>query len=304
MPISQPPRERKPISYELHDVTVRNVRIRVVEAGRGNGPPLLLLHGFLATHAAFDDVVDEFAQDFHVIAPDLPGSGDSEKPSPARYVYGVDAFSETIADVVAAVAVGRVHVIGHSLGGAVGLTLAASHAELVHRLVVVDPLTFAFPATFRARLPLYPVVGPFVFKQLYGRALFRGHFREDIFAPPPPDAPASTRGVPEERAPMNLDRVDEYYDKFNTPASRESAYATLRSALDTRTLVARLGRVRAPTLVVWGRDDKLFPVSFASRLVKELADARLEIMEAGHSPIEERPLTFYTVAKQFLEGKR
>ncbi|NUP14156.1 MAG: alpha/beta hydrolase [Polyangiaceae bacterium] len=274
---------------ETRDVTVRDIRIRAVEAGRGKGPPLLLIHGFIVTHAEWDDVLDELAQKFHVIAPDLPGFGDSAKPSPSRFAYGIEAFSESMADLVSAFGVGRVNVIGHSMGGAVALTLAAQHPELVNRLVVVDPLTYPFPRNFKAKLPLYPVVGPFIFKQLYGRAMFRAYFRDEVFS----------RGVP-----LNLPRIDTFYDKFNSPAARESAYATMRAMLDTRTVVARLGRVRAPTLVVWGRDDKLFPSSHAPRLAKELAHARLEIMDCGHSPAEEKPEQFLAVVNEFLEGRR
>lgn len=274
---------------ESRDVTVRDVRIRAVEAGRGKGPTILLIHGFIVTHAEWDDVIDELAERFHVIAPDLPGFGDSSKPSPSKYAYSIEAFAESMADLVAAFGVGRVHVVGHSMGGAVALTLAAQHPELVQRLVVVDPLSYAVPMSFRAKLPFYPVIGPFIFKQLYGRTMFRSYFRDEVFP----------RG-----APINLPRIDSFYDKFNSPAARESAYATLRAVLDTRTLVARLGRVRAPTLVVWGRDDKLFPCANASRLARELTDARLEVMECGHSPAEERPEQFLSIVTEFLEGRR
>lgn len=274
---------------EARDVTVREVRVRAVEAGRGNGPPLLLVHGFLVTHAEWDDVFDALATRFHVIAPDLPGFGDSAKPSPSRFAYSVESFAESMADLIAAFNVGRMHVMGHSLGGAVSLTLAAQHPELVNRLIVVDPLTYPFRRSLRARLPLYPVIGPFLFKQLYGRGMFRSVFRDELY-----------------QKGFNADvaRLDEFYDKFNTPSARESAYATMRGMLDTRPLIARLGRVRAPTLVVWGREDKLFPVSFAQRLAKELADARLEVLDCGHCPAEERPDELLARVTQFLEGRR
>ena len=61
-----------------------------------------------------DDVIDLLAAHFHVIAPDLPGFGDSAKPSPSRYEYGFSAFAESMADLIAGLGVGRVHVAGHS----------------------------------------------------------------------------------------------------------------------------------------------------------------------------------------------
>ena len=77
----------------VRDVTARGVRTRVIEAGSEDAPALVLVHGFLVSHRAFDDVIDPLAERFHVIAPDLPGFGESEKPSPARYAYGVESFT-------------------------------------------------------------------------------------------------------------------------------------------------------------------------------------------------------------------
>src|SRR5687768_4204891 len=114
---------------ESRDVTVRGARLRVVEAGDPTSTALVLVHGVLASHLAFDDVIDDPARRFHVIAPDLIGFGESEKPSAARFSYGIDAFAESIADVIAAFDVGRAALVGHGMGGAVALTLAARHAE-------------------------------------------------------------------------------------------------------------------------------------------------------------------------------
>lgn len=279
------------IGYQrvARDVTARGVRMRVVEAGEGQGPPLILVHGFLVSHLEFDDIIDTLAQRFHVIAPDLPGFGESEKPSPSRYAYGVETFAEAIADLIAAYGVGRANVVGHSIGGAVAITLAARYAELVTRIVLVDTLCYPFQMHFRIRMPLLPVVGSVIFKQLYGRRSFRKTFQDDVFS--------SGAKVP-------MARVDQFYDYFNSPSARESAYAVMKSMLDTRPVVARVTRIRRPTLVVWGRDDRIFPAAFALKLAREVTDARLELFDAGHSPHEEHPAEFCAVVQEFFEGRR
>lgn len=269
------------------DVTARGVRMRVIEAGEGT--PLVLIHGFLVSHLVFDDIIDALAEHFYVIAPDLPGFGESEKPNPSRYPYSVESFSEAIADLIAAYGVGRACVLGHGLGGAVGITLAAHYAELVTRLVVVDPLCYPYPPNRKLRRPLWPVVGSALFKQLYGRRSFRNYFKDEVFS---------------DRANISLSRIDEFYKNFNTPSARESAYAVLRNMLDTRPVVARITRIRHPTLVVWGRHDRIFPAAFAMKLAREVPDARLELMDAGHSPHEERPEEFVSVVSEFFEGRR
>ena len=272
---------------EHRDLTVQGVRLRAVDAGRGLGPPVVLVHDFLASHVAWDDVFDAFASRHHVIALDLPGFGDSEKPSPLRYRYGLEAFAESMADLIAAFGVGRSHVVGHGLGGAAALMLAATHPELVHRLVVLAPTAFPALAPLGSRMPLRPILGSVYVKQLLGRATFRRYFREHAFGGVP-DCPES--------------RFDYHYDRFNQPAGRESAFAVMRAMTDTRALVARLGRVRAPTLVLWGRDDRVTPVAQAPRLLRELSTARLEVLECGHSPAEERPTEVGASILRFLEG--
>ena len=271
----------------FRDVNARGVRMRVLEAG--TGPALLLVHTFHTSHRSFDDIIETLAQHFRVIAPDLPGFGESEKPSPTSYSYGVETFAESMADLIAAFGVGRAHVVGHGLGGAIALTLAAEHPELVTRLVLEDALVYPFPLSFRARLPFVPVIGGVIFKQLYGRRGFRAYFRDEFFRP---------------GAEIPYERIEQHYDFFNGPSARESAYAVLRAALDTRPIVARLTRITTPTLVLWGRDDRIFPVVNAQRLVRAMPDAKLEIMDAAHVPHEERPREFIQVIKQFLEGKR
>lgn len=276
-----------PPARVLRDVNARGVRMRVLEAGAG--PALLLVHGFLVSHRSFDDVIDALAPRFHVIAPDLPGFGESEKPSPTRYPYGIEAFAESMADLIAAFGVGRASVIGHAMGAAVALTLAAEHPELVTRLVVEDALCYPFPMSFRGRLPFLPVIGGAIFKQLYGRRTFRSYFRDEFFRP----------GVA-----LPHERIDQHYDFFNGPSARESAYAVLRSIVDTRPVVARITRITTPTLVVWGRDDRIFPAASAQRLARELPQSKLAILDAAHAPHEERPREFAELAAQFLEGKR
>src|SRR4051812_19617868 len=281
--------EPAPFERAIRDVTARGVRTRVLEAGREGAPALVLIHGFLESRRTWDDLIDDLAERFHVIAPDLPGFGESEKPSPARYPYGIEAHAEAIADLIAAFGVGRASVLGHAMGGAIGLTLAAEHPELVTRLVLEDALSYPVPMSLRARLPLVPVIGGLIFKQLYGRALFRAYFREEVYS----------TGV---SAP--LERIDWHYDMFNSPSARESAYAVMRAVLDTRSVVARITRVNAPTLVVWGREDRIYPAQNANRLARELPHAKLEIMDAAHSPHEEKPREFIALLIEFLEGKR
>jgi pimeloyl-ACP methyl ester carboxylesterase len=270
---------------QTNDVTARDVRLRVVECGEG--PPLLLLHGFLMSHLAWDDVVPGFAGRFRVVTPDLPGFGDSEKPSPTRFAYGVEAYADCIADLIAAIGLGRTHLIGHGLSGAVAISLAARHPEFVDRLVLVDP--HVYPHTRRSGVLELPVLGAFFFKQLFGRSLFRNYFRDRVFSP---------------GFAMPLGRIDRFYELFNSPSARESAHAMQQAFSDTRPTVARLTRIVAPTFVIWGRDDTLYPSQLGPRLARELSAERLEVMETGHAPHMEQPGRFVETVQAFLDRSR
>jgi pimeloyl-ACP methyl ester carboxylesterase len=271
------------IERVTRDVTARGVRMRVVEAG--SGPPVVLIHDILVSHLEFEGVIDLLAAHLRVLAPDLPGFGQSEKPSPARYSYGVESFAEAMVDMIAGLGLGRVSVVGHSMGGAVAITLAAEHPELVERLVLVDALSHPFRLDFKSRLTTAPIVGRFLFKQLYGRRAFRRFFRENVFT-------ASDE--------LPLERIDRYYDLFNTPAARESAHAVLQAIRDTRPVVARVTRITAPTLVVWGRRDRLGPPVYGQRLAREIPGARFDVLDTGHAPHEERPVEFVDSLLRFF----
>lgn len=271
---------------EIRDIAARKIRLRCAVVGEG--PPLLLLHGFLMNRHAWDDVIPVFAQHFTVIAPDLPGFGESEKPPPTRFAYTVEAFSECVADLIAALRLGRMHVIGQGFASAVALTVAADYSEFVDRLVLVGP--HVYTAAKSARVFDWPILGTFLFKQLYGRSVLRSYYRENVFSP---------------GFPLPTARIDSFYDDFNAPSARESAFATMQAMQDTRSTVARIGRVKAPTFVVWGASDKLYPPQLGQRLARELSAERLQVMNTGHAPAMEDPLAFTSTVLPFLrKGKQ
>ena len=294
-------REKFPaVNTVLRDISARGARVRLLEAKPGDGaagaetsaPPktaLLLLHDLFTSRSSWAPLLSRVVQTYRVLAPDLPGFGESEKPPPSRFSYTVDAMAEAMLDVLAAVRESRAVVCGHGLGAAVALALAADHPGVVKNLILVSPLWLGATPSRVARLARLPVVGPLLFKQGYGRAMFRAHFRDEVYAP------AAAGGEPFPQA-----RVDEWFERFDAPSAREAALATMRGLSDPRAVVARLPRVTTPTLLVWGREDKLVPVSAGRRLAREIPQARLEVIAAGHSPAEEAPDEFARVLRGFL----
>lgn len=268
------------------DVSARGARIRFVEAGAG--APLLLVHDFAATREVWTASIERLAGTFRVVAPDLPGFGGSEKPDPQRYAYGWDAFSDSMFDLVAALGLGRVHLCGHGMGGGVALSLAARHPALVQKLVLTSALVYPPRAHSLERAGRVPLFGGVLWRQVMGSALFRAYVGSSVYS--------GASSVPAGRA-------DVLYDAFNAPAGRQAAHATLLAKADTRPLVARLPRVTAESLVIWGRDDAVAPVEHGRRLARELR-ARFEVLECGRCPPDEVPDAFVAAVTSFLEADR
>ena len=272
------------------DVVGTDARIRVDV--KGTGKPLLLVHDFLSDRQEWEMVSGRLSERFRVLAVDLPGFGESEKPrhgqGSGRFGYDLDRFAEALVDVAGALDAAPLAVCGHGLGAAIAIALAERHPTMVERLVLVAPPIYGGKPVAMARAFALPVVGATAFKQLYGRRSLAWHFGRDVFSVGKP----------------SKERMERLFDAFNAPAAREAAVATLDALSDTRAVEARLARVSSPTLVVWGRKDTLAPAGVARKLAKALPDARLELLECGHSPAEEMPERFAEIALEFLSARR
>ncbi|HKA86555.1 MAG TPA: alpha/beta fold hydrolase, partial [Haliangiales bacterium] len=115
---------------------------RVFYHRRGRGRPLVLVHGWMVSHWAWRHVIPSLAGDYDVVAIDLPGFGESDRPSPSEYRYDAPAFAETLIGVLDSLAIERATLVGHSMGGGVALYAAARRPERVERLVLIDALVY------------------------------------------------------------------------------------------------------------------------------------------------------------------
>ncbi len=273
------------IEESHQDVSSGTVRLRATEwrTRSARATPLLILPGALSSRLSFRALAQHLASDFQVIAIDFPGFGDSEKPPPSRYPYGISAFADATADLFAGMNLARAHVLGHGLGGAVALRLAARHPELVIRLALMAPLIETAPS---ARFLLGPVLGGLFLRQFVGKRLFFRMYREYIN----PDVEASA--------------LTQWYEALTPPACRSALLSTLRAAQEPREVIADSRRVRAPTLLLWGRDDRLLPVEHGRRLSREMPEAGLELLSSGHAPHEQHPETTAATLGSFFSGRR
>lgn len=265
-------------------------RVYAVDRGPAHGerPPLVLLHGLLVTHHAFRAILDPLAVDRRVIALDLPGCGESDRPDPDDADgYALPWLAERVHEVLGALGVQQCDLLAHSLGGAVAVELVTRVPALVRRLVLVDAVVFPMELPLEGRMALLPRLGPYLWKQLYRRSELRRHLQRVL----------STPELLDERA------VDVYWDRLGRDGGREAAYAMLQQMTRLEPLRERLPKVQAPTLVVWGDRDALMPVDTGERLAKLVPGARLVVVEGcGHAVPEERPEALVELVRGFLDA--
>lgn len=117
---------------ELNHLDLHGERVAYVDEGRGE--VLLLLHGMAGSSQTWRSVIKPLSRQFRVIAPDLPGHGESTKP---RSDYSLGAFAALLRDLLDELGVSRATIVGHSLGGGVAMQLLYQHPDYAQRLILI-----------------------------------------------------------------------------------------------------------------------------------------------------------------------
>lgn len=254
--------------------TIGGVRTRYVRTGAPSHPPVVLIHGIASSLSTWRDIVLPLSRDHDVIALDLPGFGGSGIPES----LSAEAYPGIVIGLLDRLQVPRAAIVGHSMGGAVALLLAANSPERVARLVLIDAAGLDLSPggqPFLVRAAARPSVEWFLGRFPMRRALVR----------------AGLRQVFDDDRRVTTERVEDYFAPLARPGTAHAFASLVRSAERIAPLLpAAVPRVRVPTLVVWGRNDTWIPVAHAQRLAELIPGARSLVLEGcGHIPHEERP---------------
>jgi 4,5:9,10-diseco-3-hydroxy-5,9,17-trioxoandrosta-1(10),2-diene-4-oate hydrolase len=250
--------------------------INTVYLAAGSGQPVVLLHGALAAGITWYPVIGPLAAHFGVIAPDIVGYGQSDKP-PGRYDRAY--YCAWLADFLDALGVEKAHLVGHSQGGAIGLQFALDHPARVDRLVLVDS------AGLGNGVPLGVILAMLCY---------------NLFPSPATGLWLSRYAV---RSPRSIDPALGEYMIQVTRASG-GRRSLLRSRTHTRFGARKLGQITQQTLIIWGRDDRFVPVAQAGAAAEAMPHAELHVIpEAGHVPFFDQPQAFNDALIRFLKGE-
>jgi pimeloyl-ACP methyl ester carboxylesterase len=265
---------------------VDGMRVRYVR--KGQGPALLLLHGMASSIYTWSEVLDGFAREHDVVALDLPGFGQSDQPAQ----LGFAALPRAVIGVMDSLALPRASLVGSSLGGAVAVAVAAERPERVERLVLIDA------AGFNLRRQEWPWLVR-ALQAAPGVLLERAPFRRWLTR-------LALRQVFLDQSKVTDERVEEYV----APMLRAGAVRSLRSLLASAPgagdggFPALLARVTAPTLILWGKDDRWVPVADSERFASALKGSRTIVLRrCGHLPQEERPAETLALVRSFLASQ-
>ena len=265
--------------------------VLVGRAGPPAAPLVVLVHGLgRSAHRDWAPVVGALVPRFQVVTVDLPGFGAS--PAPGQ-VYDFNRMAVVLARLVDNLSPDqRVHVVGHSLGAALGLAFAHRFADRVDRLVLVD-------------------AAGILLKPAYVRAMARPRLPQ--LGVPPLDR--LLRGVEsriDDLGSLLLMCRDDRYDFLpwlaRNPDVRQALMGGLVQVdaaigLVEHDFTAAIRETRAPTTLIWGRDDRIAPLRTGQLLAARLPQARLRVMEAaGHTPMLDRPDEFNTLLLAALAG--
>ncbi|WP_334143679.1 alpha/beta fold hydrolase [Rhabdothermincola sp.] len=282
----------RPVERRTAKIHGYDVSYRICGDPAEDRPVLLLVHGMAGSATTWRSVMPSLGRHHTVIAPDLLGHGTSSKP---RHDYSLGNFASLLRDLLIALGVERATLVGHSLGGGVVMQLAYQHPERCERLVLVCSGGLGKEVSWILRaltLPASEYAMPILFPGFVrdvGNAVSRW---------------LGARGI---RAP-HLEEEWRSYVSLTEPDTRAAFVRTLRGVIDvsgqTVTAHDRLYLARhVPTLIIWGAQDHIIPVSHAHAAHAALPGSRLEIFDdAGHFPHAEQPQKFIDVLDDFVES--
>lgn len=278
----------------FHTIDVDGVSIFYREAGPATAPTLLLLHGFPTSSHMFRDLIPLLAGRYHVVAPDYPGFGYSGTPDPASFTYTFDHLAEVMDHFTGAIGLRDYALYLQDFGGPVGLRLAAAHPERVRALIIQNANAYdegLSPAVRDIVLPAYTDHSPEVVAKL--QTFFELPVTKAQYFTGEP-APSLVSPDAWAHAQWGMDR----------PGNK-----AIQLALHTNyaSNVARYDEWHAyfrahqpPTLIVWGKGDQVFLPPGAEAYKRDLPNAELQFLDAGHFALETHAAVIATAMLTFL----
>ena len=255
-------------------VSVQGMNIHTFTGGveHDDRMPVVFIHGFAATFYCWRFNAENLAADRPVFAPDLPGFGLSDKPS--DYDYSLDSYADFIAAYMDEMGVERAVLVGNSMGGGIAMKTELRHPDRVAGLVLIDALGY-----FKNDFYLYRALGVYplaeIIMSLNNRPVMTMILKNRVYV---------------DDAFVTDEVVDSFMAVNKTENGRTAPVWVLRAMGPYPVIPTdEIERVSAPTLVIWGEEDRILPVSHVELFSRDIEHAETIIIpDVGHVPMEEK----------------
>lgn len=265
-------------------VNVNGKKVHYIE--KGEGKPIILIHGFLYNTVMWKQNIDALAKKFKVYAIDLVGWGYSERLKTMDYSFPL--YGKQIVGFMDAMKIDKASLVGQSMGGGISIYVAAHYPDRVEKLILVDPAAIPYPMTPIGWIYQRPFIGEFL-NAIPGNALMENNIKTIWFY----DSNKVTKKY-----------TQEVLQPLCIKGSYDGLMYILRNVLRepyVKNEVNMLVKINKPILIVHGREDKAIPLDRSEKLSQLWKGSKLVIFEkAGHSPHEEYPEKFNKLAVDFL----
>ena len=277
-------------------IDVDGLSIFYRDAGRQDAPVILLLHGFPSSSHMFRDLIPLLAEDFRVIAPDYPGFGYSDAPGPSDFEYTFDNVATVVDRLTDLLRIDRYIIYMQDYGGPIGLRLATAHPERVNGLVVQNANAYdeGISAAFESLKPFWANRNPET--EQAARALLSRD--TTLFQ--------YTHGArhPERVSPDAWTHDQALLDR---PGNDAIQLAMLHDYPSNLALYPKwqeyLRTHRPPTLVVSGKNDPFFLPAGQEAFTRDVPDAEVNLLDAGHFALEEAAEEIAATIKRFVAAR-
>jgi pimeloyl-ACP methyl ester carboxylesterase len=283
---------------EYRTVRIDGLDLFYREAGPANAPVVLLLHGFPASSFMYRNLITQLADRFRVVAPDYPGFGYSAAPFTKDYAYTFDRLADVMAKFTDRLGLDRYAIYMQDFGGPVGLRLASQRPERVSALIVQNANAYeqGLPDSFWAPArTLWKDPSPANFAKIREAAISDSALEWNY-----------THGV-KEPTRVNPDSWVLQRALVNRPGNKEIMLALL---YDYRTNLGHYAKWheyfrkhQPPMLIVWGKNDIIFPAPGAHAYLRDLPQAELHLLDTGHFALEDKGEEIARLMRDFLDRK-
>ncbi|MED3790021.1 alpha/beta hydrolase [Peribacillus frigoritolerans] len=277
-------------------VNINNINIFYREAGNTSNPTILLLHGFPSSSHMYRNLITKLMDEYHIIAPDYPGFGNSDQPGMDEFEYTFDNFAHVINDFVEKLKLEKFSIYVHDYGAPVGFRIATKHPERIQAIITQngnayeeglqsawDPIrTYWENPTEENKNNLKALLSEDFTKYQY----IDGTRNPDRISP---DAWNMDQFVLDRPGNKEI-QLALFYDYRNNVKQYPSWQEYFRT-------------YQPPALVAWGKNDLFFGPEGALAFQRDLKDSEVHLLNTGHFPLEEALETSANLIKQFL-GER